>query len=224
MKKIQIISISLIAATILFIILTFTEKAIINKEPLIEVLIANRDITRNSLIERDMYYIKKIPAYLVLNTEAIRDISEIEGKYAAKALNKGQVVFKKDIGTKEELKIISSESGLEKIAIKIKESQNAVAYQIRPQDRIHLYFTGKYGAMKASLTEYGIYNPEMSENVTKTIELLHDTEILGIFDSDGNSYDSKNFNEPDAIVIAVRPEMAKLINNIRGQGVFDITA
>ena len=53
--------------------------------------------------------------------------------------------------------------------------------------------------------------------------LIKDTEILGIYDEAGKSIESDKFTTLDTIVIGVNGEMAKTINNLRNQGIFDLT-
>ena len=56
-----------------------------------------------------------------------------------------------------------------------------------------------------------------------TICLLRDTEVIGIYDESGRSVENGNFAGLDTIVIATDSNMARLINNLRNQGTFDLT-
>ena len=115
-------------------------------------------------------------------------------------------------------------SNLEKIAVKIKGPENAIAYQVKPKDRIHLYFTGKSNVVKDTFLRFGIPTYDV-ENINSliTTKIVENIEILGIYDELGNSYESDEFSKLDTIVIAVEPNVANMINNLRNQGTFDIT-
>ena len=58
---------------------------------------------------------------------------------------------------------------------------------------------------------------------SRVLELLENEEVLGIFDENGVSCFSELFTKPDTIVLNVDSNMARLINNLRSQGVFDVT-
>lgn len=224
MKKINILIISGVVAIALFVLLTVLQGKIINQEQLVSVYISNIDIERDKVINDFDYKEVKVPVSLVLNTDAITDYKYFEGKYARERINRGQIIFKQDVGEKEELKIIEDINGFERIAIKIKAAENSVAYQIKPEDRIHLYFTGKTGVIRNSFGKYGIgIEDGVSDNSLQTQKLISDIKILGIYDEIGRNYDDVEFSGLDTIVIAVEPIKAEMINNLRSQGTFDIT-
>lgn len=224
MKKINLLIISSISAMILFIILTFIQGKIINNENQQVAYVANVDILKDTEIDENKIKEVNIPSFLINNTTAVDNYEDIKGKYAKYPINKGQIIFKQDVATKEELKIINSAEGLEKISVKIKSSENGVSYQVKPQDRIHLYFTGKYSVIKEAFMKYGIeFSNSENNNSLHTSKIIQDIEVLGIYDELGRSYNSANFSKLDTIVIAVEPKIAELINNLRSQGIFDIT-
>lgn len=223
MKRPDITIISILVAISLFIVLTFIQNSIINSEPTIEVLIANTDVKPDTELRPEWFDVTDVPLYLTLNNNTLNKIEDINGKYAKEMINKGQILFRQDIGSKEELKIITSPKGTEKIAIELKSSQNAIAYQIKPKDRIHLYFSGRYGVVKESISQFNLENILKSDNSMYTTCLLNDTEILGIYDETGRSIEDEKFSGINTIVIAVESEKAKMINNLRNQGTFDLT-
>lgn len=224
MKKINLLIISGISAMILFVVLTFVQGKIINNENHQVAYVADADILKDTELNENKIKEVNVPSFLINNTTAIVDYEDIKGKYAKYPINKGQIIFKQDIASKEELKIINSTEGLEKISVKIKSSENGVSYQVKPQDRIHLYFTGKHSAIKDAFMKYGIeFSNSENNNSLHTSKIIHDIEVLGIYDELGRSYNNANFSKLDTIVIAVEPMIAELINNLRSQGTFDIT-
>lgn len=223
MKRINITVLSIVIAIVLFIILTIVQNKLINREPVAVVLVSNVDVKPDTELKTEWFNEVTVPLYLTLTNNVISSIEDIKGKYAKETINKGQILFWQDIGSKEELKIINAPEGIEKIAIEIKNPQNAIAYQVKPKDRVHLYFSGRYGAIKESIAQFGLENVSKSDNSMYTTCLIKDTEILGIYDEAGKSIESDKFTTLDTIVIGVNGEMAKTINNLRNQGIFDLT-
>lgn len=224
MKKINVLVISISGAVILFVILTVLQGKIVKRETTMIVYMANTDVSRDTAIEENAFKEVEVPAYLVADGGAVTNSKDLIGKYAKEPINKGQIIFKQDIAKKSELKIIEAEAGLERIAVKIKNAENAVAYQIKPQDRVHLYFTGKSNVIDSALEGYGIsVKKNLPDNALKTEKIISDIEILGIYDEMGRGSDNSEFSGVDTIVIAVDSSKSELINNLRTQGTFDIT-
>lgn len=220
MKRMNILIISGISAVVLFIILTVAQNRLIQTENTQAVFVSNVDVLRDTEIMKSDYSKVYVPASLVINTKAVTNINDLEGKHARDSINKGQIIFKQDIATKDELKLIDVQDGLERIAIKLKAPDNAVSYQVKPKDRIHLYFTGKQSVIQSNLKKN---ESEKNDNSIQTLKIIEDTEILGIYDEMGRSYENAEFTKLDTILIAVSPKDAEIINNLRNQGTFDIT-
>ena len=224
MKRINILILSGSIAIILFIVLTVLQNKIIDKEECISVFVSNIDVPRDSAITGEDYKEVKVPMSLVMNANIVINGDELKGKYAKDKINKGQIIFKEDIAEKDELKIIESEFGLEKVSIKIKSPENALSYQIKPNDIVQLYFTGKTSLVSAPFSKYGIPFDALAEsNSLQTEKLINDIELLGIFDEAGRSYESSGYSGLDTIIVAVEPRKAEMLNNLRTLGTFDIT-
>jgi len=207
-----------------FLVLTLIQSKIIRHEDMQLVYVSKEDILRDTEITKNNIKEVFVPASLAINTDAVVNIEEFAGKYAKEPINKGQIIFTDDIASREELKIIEGGEGLEKIAVRIKSAENAIAYQVKPKDRVHLYFTGKTAVVKQAFSRYGInFDSEKNDNSLQTSKIMDDIEILGIYDEFGRNYDNADFSKPDTVVIAVEPIFAEMINNLRNQGTFDIT-
>ena len=81
MKKINVLVISGIVAIILFVLLTILQSKIIKQEATVSVYISNVDINRDESINKTDYREVNVPASVVLNTDAITNYKDIEGKY-----------------------------------------------------------------------------------------------------------------------------------------------
>jgi len=224
MKKTNILVISGVSAVILFVLLTILQGRITKQEATVTAYISNIDVSRDSKINKNDYKEVKVPVSLALDTSIIKDSKDLDNKYARENINKGQLIFKQDVAKKEELKIIDTTIGLERIAVKIKSSENAIAYQVKPKDRVHLYFTGKSAVIKNAFSKYDIeFDMNVSDNILQTKKIISDIEILGIYDEFGRGYENSEFSKLDTVVIAVDANKAEMINNLRTQGTFDIT-
>lgn len=223
MRKRNITIISAILALLLFFMLTIIQNKIVNNEPKTAVIMAKSDIKKDEKLSSDMFYEAYVPITAILNSSIVNSIVEIDGKFARENINRGQIVFCQDIGTAEELKILEAPYGFEKISLKIKSPDNGVSYQIKPKDKINIYFSGRYGGIKETIEEFNLTRINKSDNAMYTTCLLRDTEIIGIYDENGRSIENDNFSGLDTIIIATDSNIARLINNLRGQGTFDLT-
>jgi len=221
-RKIMIMGISFGLTIIIFLGLVIFEKRLVNYSPKKTNLIALEDIQIGEKLSKDMFIEQDIDISLVTN--GVGSFGEIDGLYAKENIYKGQILSKREIDTKENLKIIEVPEGLEKIAVKIKSAENGVGYQLKKGDRVNLYFTGRYSVIKDSIIGLETSPVVISdENSMCTVKLLDKSEMLGIFDESGRNIIESDFGKVDSIVFAVDNAKAKVINNLRSQGTFDIT-
>jgi len=217
MKKINMIICSIVFSVILFFILTGVQKKMIKYEPQVSVLIAMREINTDEKLDESMFKTVLAPVGIIKTDSIIEKIND--DMYAKEKIHNGQILLTGDVGSKEELKIINNAAGGEIIAIKLKGPENAISYQIKPGDDVNVYFTGKY----VSVLSLGIYDATPTEGKMYTAKILENEEILGIYDANGIPCTDERFLKPDTIILSVTNEQAKLINNLRSQGTFDIT-
>lgn len=222
-KNTKLLAISFGVACILFLVLTVIQNRITQQEVKTTVFIAKTDVAVDSELSREMFEERKIPVSLVEDVSVVAEGQAIEGKFAQNPIFKGQILFSQDIAVERKLYQVGDVPGEEKVAIKLKGSENSVSYQVKPEMRIHLYFTGRYSAIQDILQLYGLQSDAFREDSLYTVKLLENETVLGVFDETGESIFSEKFTKPDTIVLAVDGNMAKLINNLRSQGVFDVT-
>lgn len=221
-RKIIIMAVSFGLTVILFLGLVIFERRLVNYTPQKINLIALEDIKIGQKLNKDMFIEQEVDISLVTN--GVATFGEIDGLYAKDNIYKGEIVSKREIDTKENLKIIEIPEGLEKIAIKVKSAENGVAYQLKQGDKVNLYFTGRYAIIKDSVVGLEISPANITdENSMCTVKLLDKSEVLGIFDESGRNIIESDFGKVDSIVFAVDNAKAKVINNLRSQGTFDIT-
>ena len=208
----------------LFFILTLIQWKLVNNTNFQIVFIAAQDIKKEEKITNANIKEVRVPEDLIVGTKAVLDRKELEDRYAVTEIFKGEIIFSGNLESKDKLKIVEVDSGLERIAINIENPENAVAYQIKSKDRIHLYFTGRTGVIRESFNHYGLKLESVEDdNAMQTVKLIENVEVLGIYDKFGLNCEENESKTPDTIVLGVSSKEAEIINNLRSQGIFDIT-
>jgi len=216
-EKASLIIISAVLALIVFIILTLVQNSLINYEEETKVLIAIKDIEKETKLNKD--YFKEIFIPVSLSKE-LGALASLNGElYNRTSIYKGQFLSSSLVATKEELKIIDVNANKEKISLELNDEASMLSYQIKKGDKVNLYFTGKTDVVDNIASKF---SNVLVSNLT-TIKILENEEILGIYDKDGVSSESENFTVPTSIVFGVTKENAEVINNLRNQGDFNIT-
>lgn len=224
MKKINLYLISGILSVALFFVLTLIQWKLVNNTKFQTAFIAVQDIKSEEKITNTNIKAVKVPEDLITGTNAILDEKELADKYAVTDIFKGEIIFSGNLESKDKLKIVEVDSGLERISINIDKPENAVSYQLKSKDRIHLYFTGRTGVIRDSFERYDLKLETVeNDNAMQTVKLIENVEILGIYDEFGLSCEENEAKTPDTIVLGVTAKEAEIVNNLRDQGVFDIT-
>ncbi len=226
-KRINMISLSVVLTIIVFIATTAVQRFFVSYEPTVKVLVAVQDIQANRSLDRFMFKTAEAPVSLVMNLKVIKKLEDIRDRYSVETIHKGEILRDEAIAFKNEVKIIEVEQGKEKISIKVRAPENAVSYQIKAGDKVNLYFTGRYGLIKYLSAKKEIYLPN-SQNLKNddysSVKILDNLPVLGIFDDNGNALgDSRRDAKIDTVVFAVSHEDSIMINSLKGQGTFDIT-
>jgi len=224
MKKINLYLISGVLSVALFFVLTLIQWKLVNNTKFQTVFIAVQDIKSEEKITNTNIKEIKVPEELIAGTNAILDEKELVDKYANTDIFKGEIIFSGNLENKDKLKIVEVGTGLERISINIEKPENAVSYQLKSKDRIHLYFTGRTGVIRDSFNHYGLKLEKVEDdNTMQTVKLIENVEILGVYDEFGLNCEENDSRTPDTIVLGVSAKEAEIINNLRNQGIFDIT-
>ena len=222
-NKVSVLIITIFLAVILFCISTYMQKKLINYEATVSCLILNKDINANEIVSEDYFKKVEMPMSIVAMQRIVTDYNSIAGLYAKDNIKSGQIAIRTQFDTKENLSLYEIENGKEKLSIKIKNSDNAMSYQIKENSYVNIYATlrNEYGALLAPEKERLIIGDEYDGYTV--IKLLDNVKVLGTFTSDGIEYTKSNGESMDSILIAVTPEEAKEINLVREIASFNIT-
>ena len=223
-KKVSLLIVSVILAIVAFTVTTYLQKKAINYVPTIKCLVANKDIDEYSLVSFDDFKAVDMPIEIVSNVRTIKDISEAEGLYLKSKMYKGQILLYEQVDSQDNLKIFNSEEGKEKIAIKVKSSENGASYILKHGSLVNVYATlnndyvlnGVFKDFEKQMIgdEYSGYS---------IIKILSQVKVLSTFDENGEEVEDLSERNIDTILVSVTPEEAQLINLIRDVASFNIT-
>lgn len=215
--------IAIVLAILLFGIATVIQRRLVEREATVTCLVMTQELLENELATQEHFKKVEIPISLVITQKIVNRWEEIEGLYAKDHLYAGQIVMRQQFDTKENLSIYEAEEGKEKIAIKIKNAENGMAYQIKENSWVHVYATlrNEYANQLAMEKERLTIGDEYDGYTV--IKLLENVKVLGAFTIDGMEYEKKEEDHIDTILLCVTPEEAKQINAIRELATFNVT-
>lgn len=224
-NKVNILLISILLTIVVYSISIYMQKKIVQYVPTVKCLIVTEDIEAYSQIDTSQVKKVEMPMSIVASTKAIKEIDDISNLYLKEKIYKGQILIANQFDTKENLSMYLAEMGKEKIAIKIKSSENGVAYNIRENSKVNVYATLRNEYANKVLDNLEKYSVGSEDDGYSIVTLLENVKVLGVFNSDGQPIENVFEDEiPDTILIAVSPEQARQINLIRELATFNITA
>jgi Flp pilus assembly protein CpaB len=227
-RKLTVLILSLVLTIILFNIISLIQSKFINCEPMVKVLVANQNISANRQMDKKMVSERNVPLSLTTGIKVASNFEDIKNLYTQENMFKGELILKEKLASKDQVKVIEIESGKEKVSIKLESPENALSYQMKAGDNVNLYFTGKIDSLKSIgkpvYTAADTTSSDSFYNYLGTVKILENIKILAIVDNQGNIIKNNSKDEkPDTIIISVKTDEASLINNLKGQGTFDIT-
>ncbi len=223
-KKITLMIISLILATVVFIFSTSLQKKLINNVPTLSCAIATTYMPEYTELNPDSIKFVNLPLETVANSGIISSYNEVANLYLKSDVYPGQILLLDQLASKEELMIFNGEEGKEKISIRIKNSENGVSYILKKGSIINLYAT--------LINEYasnGIFSDSYRLQVGtndlgySNIKILENTKVLGTFDEDGIEIENASSRIIDTILICVTSEEAQKINLLKDIATFCVT-
>ncbi len=223
-KKVSIIILATFLAIIVFVVSTNLQKQLINYVPTVNCYTVTEDIDEYSKIAMTSIREVNMPIEVVGNLKIVQDYKDIQDMYLKTKIYKGQLLVFDQFDTGENLTIIDGEEGKEKIAIKIRASENGASFILKKGSIINVYSTlsneyansealAKYERQKVGSDDYGY----------SSLKLLSEVKVLGCFDDNGEEVENMPEKNIDTVLVSVLPEEAYIINLIRDIAVFNIT-
>jgi len=218
---------SAVLTVVIFIITTTVQRIFVNYEPTVKVVSAIKEIQPNKMLDAYMFNTIDVPLNMIMNMKVVKKLEDVQNHYSIEPIHKGEILRDEAIAAKGEVKMIPVEQGKEKVSVKLKAPENAISYQVSTGDVVRLYFTGRYGDLKNTTASREFYisgEKGIGGDVFCTVKLLEKAVVLGVFDNSGAALGNYARREKvDTVVFSVTHEEALIINNCKGQGVFDIT-
>lgn len=223
MNKSKKIAVVLFLSIAIFIVVNIGYNSIINQRQRFEIYVVCKDVKRGEVITKND--VKRVYTNEII--DGIVDANFIKDrmdKFVIKSdISKNNILFYDNFINKDEY--INASLNKEIISIKFKAADNIVSYLVRKNSVINLYLT----ARNKYIEELNIEKETMlssSDDGYGTIELLSNVKVLDVFDKEGNSIRDNNTNVSkviDSVLVEVDKKDAKIINNLKGIGDFNIT-
>jgi len=199
--------ISFVISLVLVLIIQFVCNSFAyNKEQAIYVL--NKDIYKGEKLTEEDFEIINVTRSRNINDSYNVDIVD---KVAKENLSEGKILQNSDLENIKDFQNI--EEKYEYVSIEVKDISDGVAYQLNKGQNINVYFT----ARDISVNE----NVQSIVQNTKTIKVLEDKKIIGLYDTSGNEVEKGNVY--NAIILRVSTEEAMALSNIKDEGNFNIS-
>lgn len=223
-KKVSLLFLSIVLAIIIFSASTYFQKQLVNYIPTMKCLVASNNIEEYSQLSDTDFVVVDMPLEIVSNLRIATKFDDISDLYLKSNLYKGQLILLDQFDTGDNLTIIRGEEGKEKIAIKIKSSENGVSYILKRGSNINVYATinNEYANSKV-FEDYEKTSAGSNDYGYTTIKILNEVKILGCFDENGEEVEKMPEKNIDTILVSVTSDEAYKINLIRDFAVFTIT-
>lgn len=203
MNKVKILTIAIPLTIILFIGLVFAEKKLSNYTPTGKVVYCIKDINRKDKLDVSSFTTKDVPITQITE-DCVTNINDIKGMYAKENIYSNEILKKRRTGTQQTIDDYSLNVGEVETALSFQNLDDAVGGSVRKDDMIDIVFTNNAAAGSGTI-------------MTKT--LIENIKVLDVKTSAGKSVDREDKETPaNVILIAVKPEDAHLIENMKQTG------
>lgn len=178
----------------------------------VSLYVATKDIYKGEkILKQDIKEIK-----VKKNKSIVKYVNVgVENKIAKENIVSGKVLESSDI-TSEKLEKSDVES-YEYITIEIKDVSDSLAYQLKKDDYINVYYTTKNKKLDNILTNREAIETE----INTTFRIFENIKIIGLYDSMGTEVSSGE--QYKAIMLRVKAEDAILISSIKSEGTFTVS-
>lgn len=207
MKSTKKLVISFVLSLAIVLIIQFIWNGFFNNNEQ-SIYVLNKDIYKGEKIaEEDLKIIKVTKNNSIENNYNV----DIVDKVAKENLSEGKILKRDDLESTKDFQ--DTEEKYEYVSIEVKGISDGVAYQLNKGQTINVYFTAR-----------DISNNENAQSIvqdTKTIKVLENKKIIGLYDTSGNEIQKGDVY--NAIVLRVSAEEAMTLSNIKGEGNFNIS-
>ncbi len=221
MKKYILAILSFIISCILFFILISIQKQVIDKDNLISIYVSNKDITKYSnIIQEDLIvcYSTKDNAK---KCNLLTDIKEIENMVTNNQINQGEIISKDMMINKDDINTNIDDNQLEKVCIKLKDTDVLLSQLINENSIINVYITINSSYRPQDINNYEVANITSDKVNDTTFLYLPKIKPVMWLDETGKKYSGTE--KLSSIILEVTKEQAIYINSVKGIADFKIT-
>ena len=223
-KKVSLLILSLVVTIVVFLVSTNMQRKLVNFVPTIKCMVVKNDIEKNEVLnESDVSYVD-MPIEIIANVKIVQNIDEIKDLYLKDKIYKGQIVLANQFDTRENLNDFKVEEGMEKISIKIKNSENATSFILKEGSTVNLYATISNEYANSSIFQ-DFEKQVIGDEYTgyTVIKLLSNVKVLDTFNENGEYISKISEKNIDTILLSVSNDIATKINLIRDIATFNVT-
>ena len=223
-KKVSLLILSLVVTIVVFLVSTNMQRKLVNFVPTIKCMVVKNDIEKNEVLnESDVSYVD-MPIEIIANVKIVQNIDEIKDLYLKDKIYKGQIVLANQFDTRENLNVFKVEEGMEKISIKIKNSENATSFILKEGSMVNLYATLSNEYANSSIFQ-DFEKQVIGDEYTgyTVIKLLSNVKVLDTFNENGEYISKISEKNIDTILLSVSNDIATKINLIRDIATFNVT-
>ena len=223
-KKVSLLILSLVVTIVVFLVSTNMQRKLVNFVPTIKCMVVKNDIEKNEVLnESDVSYVD-MPIEIIANVKIVQNIDEIKDLYLKDKIYKGQIVLANQFDTRENLNDFKVEEGMEKISIKIKNSENATSFILKEGSMVNLYATISNEYANSSIFQ-DFEKQVIGDEYTgyTVIKLLSNVKVLDTFNENGEYISKISEKNIDTILLSVSNDIATKINLIRDIATFNVT-
>lgn len=221
MKKYILAILSFIISCILFFILISIQKQVIDKDNLISIYVSNKDITKYSnIIQEDLIvcYSTKDNAE---KCNLLTDIKEIENMVTNNQINQGEIISKDMMINKDDINTNIDDNQLEKVCIKLKDTDVLLSQLINENSIINVYITINSSYRPQDINNYEVANITSDKVNDTTFLYLPKIKPVMWLDETGKKYSGTE--KLSSIILEVTKEQAIYINSVKDIADFKIT-
>lgn len=211
MNNIKKIIISFSAALLMVVIVEFIWSKFGSQE--LKAYVAIKDIyIGEKILQEDVKEItlnksNKIKEYINNN---------VVGKVAKKNIVSDQIIKKGEVALKN-VDLKDNES-YEYIIIEVKTISDSLAYQLKKDDYINVYYTTK----NKKLEDMFLNKEETVQNdLNITYRIFENIKVIGLYNTVGQEVTNKE--QYNGVMLRVKKEDALIVSNIKDEGVFTIS-
>ncbi|WP_017754556.1 Flp pilus assembly protein CpaB [Calidifontibacillus oryziterrae] len=188
------------------------DQQVVMNESVVEVVIASQPLKVNQKLSSDMFEYIAVPE-TGLHPQAIKDISEVDGKFITANIEKGEIILShrlQDQKTEQQFVSRKVTEGYRAVSIGANFVQS-VSNLIEPEDYVDVIFTEE------------VKNPGEQEKMFVSTQLLQKARVLAVGRRMLESVPGEEYVEYSSVTLELSPDDAVKVVNASQKGTLQFT-